>query len=178
MTKAKTYSKVKFKHKVPMAYSAKGFAMPSSRFRLRYVFWLDLHKHDEAEIAETIEVLKRQRSFASTIRDGIRLICDLRAGRLDVLCELFPWVANELAPPQAASKETDNLKTQLARLEQLMLQQGGAAKPGVPKPLLTNHQFSAPYHEDDDDSSTLNLRPDTNTDAGQNFIKSMMSLQH
>ena len=69
--------------------------MAKKSFRLRFTFWLDMHKSDEAAIAETIADLKSQRSFVSTIRDGIRLICDLRAGRLDVLFELFPWVRSE-----------------------------------------------------------------------------------
>lgn len=52
-------------------------------------------KGEEAEIGETIEELKQERKFAPTIRDGIRLINDLRKGKLDVLFELFPWVRAE-----------------------------------------------------------------------------------
>ena len=65
--------------------------------RLRYVFWLNLNKLDEHALAEKIGELKARRTFSRTIRDGIRLICDLRQGRTDVLAELFPWV---LAEPQ------------------------------------------------------------------------------
>ncbi len=69
--------------------------MSSKRFRLRFTFWLDVNKKDEAEIADEVEELKRDRLFAQTIRDGIRLICDLRDGKLNVLFELFPWVKAE-----------------------------------------------------------------------------------
>ncbi len=48
-------------------------------------FWLDMQKGDEAEIAELIDILKAIRTFASTIRDGIRLMCDWRAGRTEIL---------------------------------------------------------------------------------------------
>ena len=63
--------------------------------RLMFRFWLDIFKPEEAKIVDTIEDLKSDRSFTQTIRDGIRLICDLRDGKLDVLFELFPWVKAE-----------------------------------------------------------------------------------
>ena len=100
--------------------------MSTRRFRLRYVFWLDMNKSDEATIAEQIETLKSERSFASTIRDGIRLISDLRAGQVDVLFELFPWVRTALME-QAQPQETPNaraLQEQLARIEHQLLAQG------------------------------------------------------
>ena len=59
---------------------------------MKFTFWLDATKADEDELIDQIEILKQQRLFAKTIRDGIRLICDLRAGQVDVLFELFPWV--------------------------------------------------------------------------------------
>jgi len=69
--------------------------MSSKRFRLRFTFWLDVNKSDEAKIAETVEDLKQDRLFAHTVRNGIRLITSLRDGNLDVLFELFPWVKAE-----------------------------------------------------------------------------------
>ena len=95
----------------------------TQRFRLRFTFWLDLHKAGEAELAETIDGLKHERSFASTIRDGIRLVCDLRAGRVDVLCELFPWVQEALQPVSTAPVDA-RLQEQIARLEALLIAQG------------------------------------------------------
>lgn len=68
----------------------------SSGFRERFFFWLDVRKPDEFEVTELISELKRQRAYTSAIRDGIRLIVDLRAGRVGVLLELFPWVATAL----------------------------------------------------------------------------------
>ena len=71
----------------------------TNRFRLGFKFWLDMNKpHDEA-IAEHIEQLKSDRSFTQTVRDGIRLVIDLRAGKTDVLSELFGWVLEPAPPP-------------------------------------------------------------------------------
>ncbi len=95
----------------------------TQRFRLRFTFWLDMHKRDEAELAEIIEGLKQDRTFAATIRDGIRLICDLRAGRTDVLFALFPWV-REAAQPVPANTTDARLQEQIARLEALLIAQG------------------------------------------------------
>ena len=67
----------------------------TKRFRLRFTFWLDMLKEGESAVAETIDTLKKKRLFAETVRDGIRLVCDLRDGKLDVLFELFPWVRAE-----------------------------------------------------------------------------------
>lgn len=156
--------------------------MSVSRFRLRHVFWLDVNKPDEAELAETISYLKEQRSFAATIRDGIRLVCDLRAGRLDVLLELFPWMAKELAASHPSDSSTSKLERQLERLEQMMLYQGNSganpAPPGGPKPLAASQHLPGPLYDDDEADPGLNIRKDTSTQAAQNFINSMMSLQH
>lgn len=101
----------------------------ANRFRLRFTFWLDLHKADEAALAEQIDGLKRSRTFASAIRDGIRLICDLRAGRTDVLFALFPWVRDGLQPAPASTDE--RLHAQIARLEALLIAQGNVPLQGA-----------------------------------------------
>ena len=95
----------------------------ANRFRLRFTFWLDMQKADEAELADTIEELKQKRTFVSTVRDGIRLICDIRAGRIDVLFELFPWVKEGLQTVSAQPVES-GLQEQITRLEALLLAQG------------------------------------------------------
>ena len=60
--------------------------------RKQFIFWLDYFKPGERDIIDHIAVLKDRKKFLPTIRDGIRLICDLRQGNLMVLFELFPWV--------------------------------------------------------------------------------------
>lgn len=106
-----------------MAYSASEENLMANRFRIRFTFWLDMQKRDEAELAQAIESLKQNRSFAATIRDGIRLMCDLRAGQTEVLFELFPWVKD--VPQSASAMPVDRgLQEQIARLEALLLAQG------------------------------------------------------
>jgi hypothetical protein len=68
-----------------------GVAKPSS-YRRQFRFWLDAAKSDEHDLIEYIYKLVETRLFASTIRDGLRLLRDLRARRTDVLQELFPWI--------------------------------------------------------------------------------------
>jgi len=70
------------------------------RWRGQFRFWLDAHKPGEYSLGKYINSLKDERKFASTIRDAIRLIRDLRAGRVDVLLELFPFVRDAISPPQ------------------------------------------------------------------------------
>lgn len=70
--------------------------MPSERLRQRFNFWLDLNKTDDAILAHEIQDLKKCRQFSQTIRDGIRLIVDLRRGNTSVLCELFPLIEERL----------------------------------------------------------------------------------
>jgi hypothetical protein len=165
--------------------------MTKNRFRLRFTFWLDLLKPDEEQLADQIEHLKTDRSFAGTIRDGIRLICDLRQGKLDVLFELFPWVRAEFMEyiqslqPQKSPAELD-LQRQLERLEQLLLKQGNTPI-DTPIKMLTNNgsgpkplqakKVAAPTFDDDEDD-LLVIRKDKNAghQSAINFIKSAFAL--
>jgi hypothetical protein len=69
-----------------------GVTPKDDRARAQFRFWLDVMKDPEFELAQEIMLLKKRKKFAATIRDGLRLIIDLRAGRIDVLLQLFPWV--------------------------------------------------------------------------------------
>lgn len=62
-------------------------------FRRQFVFWLDDMRPEESTLIDFIDELKQQRGYARAIRDGLRLIQDLRRGRVDVLIELFPHVS-------------------------------------------------------------------------------------
>lgn len=80
----------------PLSQPAVGEAvalMPKDdRARAQFRFWLNIMKDPEFELAQEIVLMKKRKKFTATIKDGLRLILDLRAGRLDVLLELFPWV--------------------------------------------------------------------------------------
>lgn len=117
---------------VPSAYSAKWgvyLTMPGkSRFRLRYTFWLDQSRAEDREAAELVEQLKERRGFARAVRNGIRLIADLEAGRVDTLLALFPWIADAIARRNPPADDGD-LRAQIEQLKHILLQQGGIAAP-------------------------------------------------
>ena len=153
--------------------------MPSNRFRLRFTFWLDMNKPEEYALSEYIEALKETRSFASTIRQGLRLINDLRQGRLEVLFELFPWVKAEFLESLQRDQTPGEraIQAQLERMEALLKAQGNRPieQQGGPRPLAAPQ--IAPPPVEDDDTIPLEIRKNSNTDASQNFINSMLNLQ-
>ncbi|NWF67577.1 MAG: hypothetical protein HXY40_00685 [Chloroflexi bacterium] len=155
--------------------------------RGRFTFWLDYSKDEQLLLAETIDELKRRRTFVQTIREGIRLMCDLRAGRLNVLLELFPWVRQELMAASSPAKTAGELEVQrqLARLEQLLQQQLNTPPPLPALPPAPTHsgpralntpQFDLPRFEDDD-GETLLLQHDSSSDSALNFLNAMLRLQ-
>ena len=161
-------------------------------YRVQHRFWLDLDNPDEASLNDLTVQLRKKRAFTATIRDGIRLICDLRRGSLDVLFELFPWVRAEfldymqaclrrqaLQPDTAAAEQ--RLEQQLARLEQLLLQQASA--PAGPRliealgPLALSKVVGPVSDEDDAALVTVAKAKVDGAQIAQNFIRSMMALQ-
>jgi hypothetical protein len=101
--------------------------MAEKRYRIKHTFWLDVTKTEEYQLAEAIEDLKTKRSFTRTIRDGIRLITDLRAGNTDVLFELFPWVKERLTPHQTPL----DLALLIEQFQKTMATREIAAAPGT-----------------------------------------------
>jgi hypothetical protein len=67
-------------------------AITPERPRVQFKFWMNIAKDDEFELSMEMMLLKSRRKFATTIKDGLRLMLDLRAGKIDVLLELFPFV--------------------------------------------------------------------------------------
>lgn len=164
-------------------------------FRLRFTFWLDMLNDEEQSLADYVEELKTRRSFAKTIRDGLRLVRDLRAGKVDVLFELFPWVKAEFIAgitSKSDSRGDDRMHREFEELKALILSTSNAplvaAPAGNPRPLMSISAGAAPQalnvpkfdlpRFDDDDIDTLVIAKDTKTDSAANFLKSMMNLQH
>lgn len=96
------------------------------RYRVMHKFWLDVTKDSEDWLDEQIVELKRTRKFTTILRDALRLILDLRAGRAGVLLELFPWVAEELRPAGA-----NLLAAEIAELKRLVVAQSAAPLPSL-----------------------------------------------
>lgn len=86
----------------------------TQRFRLKFTFWLNVNKSDEQKLAEIIEDLKAQRGFASAIRDGLRIVWELRQGKTDTLYRLFP-----LTQPQ--QQDTSELAALVEQFKQAMV---------------------------------------------------------
>jgi hypothetical protein len=153
--------------------------MAADRFRLKFMFWLDVTKEDELVLSEQIEELKQHRSYVKTIRDGIRLVCDLKQGSTQVLFELFPWLRTELVAAAPVATDT-KLQEEVAQLKQLILGQGYnvqsslSANTSGPKP-LNKPKLLLPLL-DDDDQETLVIRKNTSNDAGLNFLNAMTGL--
>lgn len=148
-------------------------------YRLQFNFWLDMEKPAEEIIADMIEVLKNKRQFAKTIRDGIRLIVDLRNGNTSVLLELFPHLRLQemQAQPDRVGGDVElknailNLRDTIADSQSIKTIQSGIQS--LNKPAL-----QAPTFDDDDLDLELEVRKDmTKSNSGQNFINSLMALQ-
>lgn len=132
--------------------------------RERVNFWLDLEKDDQFEVADMVFELKRQRAFSKTVRNGLRLMMDLQAGRVNVLLELFPDVVDAIA------------------------EQGRALPPGDPAlpdpaddPLYAGHRIAhAPIDAptfDEDDTALVPRSKAPSVNAGQNFLTNVFQFQ-
>ena len=132
-----------------------GHDMMETRVRERFCFWLDVRDDYQWMVSEVVKDLKKKRQFSSTVRDGIMLVTSLRAGRLDVLIELFPWVVRELEQGRA--------------IPQL-------AEPAAPRPLATL-QPVAPLPDDDSGLLTITKADVAESKASQNFLASAFGLQ-
>jgi hypothetical protein len=157
--------------------------MVAKRYRMRFDFQLNIAKDDENAIAEQILELKGQGLYSKTVRDGISLVSDLRAGSLEVLFDLFPWVRADfleyMASIQSQKNETELvIAEQLARIETMLSRTGeGTSRGGQPKPL---HIPAVPesVFDDDDDPDMLTLTKVAATGkATQNFLNSISRLQ-
>ena len=152
-------------------------------YRLMFKFWLDVTKPEEGRIADKIEILKNERTFSQVIRDGIRLMWDLKQGKTDVLFELFPWVQTDVVPRVGNQSHSPKLDSQLKRIEQLLLEQSQAPalEAGLGGGEIKRLQVGsmAPPSFDDDDLPTLNVRKATSSgsSATTNFLNSLQALQ-
>lgn len=161
--------------------------MATQRYRMRFDFQLNVNKEDEYAIAEQITMLKQQGLYSKTVRDGIRLVSDLRDGKLDVLFELFPWVRAEfleyMASVQPPKSDTEvAIAQQLARIEELLAsteqtastttKQSGAGGPKAMKvPPVAKPVF------DLDEEVELPLKKAKSSGASaQNFLNSAFNL--
>jgi hypothetical protein len=157
--------------------------MPAVRKMERFLFWMNLNNDEDRTVAEMIHSLKKERSFARTLRQGIRLVVSLRQRDTSVLFELFPWLKDELALGELPTNQRrdDSLKMQLKRLEELIVQQGGVSiersSTGNPKPLQGADKVSSASVEVDMDIE-IKLDESSSTQSSENLLRSLWALQN
>jgi hypothetical protein len=168
-------------------------------------FWLDANKPEEAAIGVKLEELGKKRKFASFIRDAIRLMLALMARDLSVLQELFPHIVEQIkaegraeaaestalvqfqaiiaqAAEAAANKTAEAIESKresaMVDAERLPAPTtGGGLKPlGGVKPLAAA-PVAPPSFEDDDMVLEVSKADTSESNAGANFLKSMLALQ-
>jgi len=147
--------------------------MTSIRVREQVKFWLNKKAADEANILEIINWLKGQRAFVAAIRDGLRLIYDLRhLNSTDVLLELFPNIRERLSLEAAPSP--DEISRRLGHIEEILEQQPApnsytSAVAPTPAPQKLSAGFiPIPTVEDEDDE--LNMAQSSQEANASNFM--------
>jgi len=132
--------------------------------RKRYMFWLDSDKEEEKQLMDTIAALKKQRKFASAIREGLQL-----------------QSTDRVTPPTNGGAGDDSLK-HIEKMLELILT---ATKPnggyemqstGGPKPLAAP-TLAMPTFEDEDEP-VLKLGKSQQPNAAQNFMASLSGIVH
>lgn len=177
----------------------------SGRARRQFRFWMDAAKPQEATIGFKLDELGKKRKFATFIRDAIRLMLALMSGDLSVLVELFPHVVEQIkAEGRAEAAETVAASQFLTYIQQAA--EAAASKtaaaieskrepvaveaerlpaPGMagglkplmgPKPLAAT-PLPPPNYDDDDIELEVSKADNEGSDAGANFLKSMLALQ-
>ena len=152
-------------------------------YRIQHRFWLDGNRNDESDLVEYIAYLKEKRRFASTIRDALRLIQDLRQGSVRVLLNLFPWIwdqiESEVRASMVQSHQSDlrpTLQEHLERMEKLLAERtsgNGQAHvlPVAPRALTTGD------NADLDIEIKVESDPEAGKRATRNFMRSLVALQ-
>jgi len=134
--------------------------------RFKFEFWLDSDKDDELLLMEDIDELKQNRLFVKTIRDGIRLIMDLRRGSFDVLIELFPDIRKHIREDNGdGGGGNDDLRKQIEKLQSIILQQiePNGLLMGARAQTITSRSFDLPA-SDGDFAHLIQATANDNTD--------------
>lgn len=157
-------------------------ARKDTRYRCQFRFWLDANKPDQVQLGEALADLKRQRRYLPTLRNAIRLFLDLRAGRTDVLFELFPWIVERLKTTPAP--DSGDLEARLEVVVKASVQAAMMNMPSLPAtdivaaPLKQSGNFGqgkavvAPAF-DDDDGDTLVIKESKKTSNYENMMASL-----
>lgn len=144
---------------------------PAKVGRLMVSFWLDISKQSEHDLNEHIRMLKKKRMFSYSIRAGLALLKDLREGKTDVLCEMFPWIKSRLQP--APTDQFTVLLNQVAQLQQQLAQVSASAMPAQLPSLNTTFALPEPQLMEAD---TEPIAPIVDTHSRSNFDASIAGM--
>lgn len=152
-------------------------------FKKRFEFWLNYDKPDQIDLAAQIEEMKENRQFAPNVRDGLRLMHDLRNGNVDVLLALFPNIRRMLATDDTGNGGQGG-NVELAEIIASGVAEGlaRAQLPGdkgqvVYHAPLLQQRTGTPAGGQDDLSSITVKKTASDGQSSQNFLNSLMTLQ-
>lgn len=178
------------------AQNANALMRDWSGTRKQVSLWLDLKIVRDIEALEIIQMMKSKREFRRSVMLGLKIVWELRQGRVDTLLKEFPDVVKLLQIKTTPPPPTDNsdILNEILRNQRLLLERGITAdlppSPIAAQPLssgqktldapkqITSKQFALPvFDDDDDDIPTVVITKATSDTWSNNFLKGLAGLQ-
>ena len=169
------------------AQSAKTMIADWVGSRKKVSLWLDIKVTRELEALEIIQRMKSKREFRRSVMVGLKIISELKQGRVETLLAEFPNIKELLGVK--VGQGDGGLKDDIAELKRL-LQEATITAPTLPappsdyptmkptgKPLGGFKPLSAPAFDDDDDALPLATKKAADTSA-MNFLNALDSVRH
>lgn len=154
----------------------------------QYKFTLSIRDKHNREVKKIVDFLIGKGILSQAIRDGLRLLNDLRKGNTRVLLEMFPEVMDKLCPPQSNNgdvlREIEALRGELRQLQQRPMPQSeeipDARNYGIPamKSLAANmggHTIAMPVILDDEED-TIIVTQSAGQNSGDNFLAAFLKV--
>jgi len=166
------------------------------RKRIQFKFWLDEIKPDEQWLITVCDWLMEQKQFVKSVRDGLRLIYDLRHQRSTAsLEELFPDIramlnANNPQPVKpSGGGELQEIKNMLeivvaqVKDDNRLIMNGTIPMGNTPTlgtgKAIKSPTLTMPTFDDEDTLPMISVaKNDDDTSANNNFMKSLTGLRH
>lgn len=162
----------------------------------QYKFSLSIHDKHNRQVKKIVDGLlaKGNGALSQSIRDGLRLLNDLRRGNITVLLEMFPDVLEKFCPPSTTNND-DVLREIEALRNELRQQQSrpmnNAEIPdtrnyGIPAmkqsgsgvgTLGAGRTFTLPLVDDDDGATIVLTKSLGSTSNSQNLMAGIFGLE-
>lgn len=163
----------------------------------QYKFTLSIRDKHNREVKKIVDFLIGKGILSQAIRDGLRLLNDLRKGNTRVLLEMFPDVMDKLCPPQSNNGDIllklDSMEREIHELKNHRPMPQDSDIPdtrgygipamkslgaGIGSTLGTGKLMALPTFDDDDDGDTLVITKSTGVANGANFMASMANVAY